>query len=168
MGNNSTNLMCTTLNMLMMLVWCRLWTADNFKIYKGHNESDTSSSEEMGNRSSFNPKTKFKETPHILKYVTWAKGWPPILVQSTTAGMGKNSGDGLSGHAWSIDHCPVNINLNWQCDSYLFFSFFLLLFTPALGGPRLQGGCKGLGCLPSLRSPWPEGASLCDLKPVYR
>ena len=74
-------------------------------------------------------------------------------------GMGHN--EGLSGSAQCVDHCVanatvesrgpagasgwfiekqsfVNINLNWQCDSYLFF--FFLLFTPAFSGPRLQGG----------------------------
>ena len=60
----------------------------------------------------------------------------------------------------------VSINLNWQYNSYPFSLF--CLSTSALGGPRLQGGPKGLvgprlqggpkglGCLPSLRSLWPE------------
>ena len=77
-------------------------------LQKAHNESDTTSDEEMGDIPSFNPRTQLKETPHNHKYATWEKRKPCNLVQSTIAGMGKDSSDGLSHHAQSVDHCPAN------------------------------------------------------------
>ena len=79
-------------------------------------------------------------------YATQAKGQPPTLVQSTTAGMGKDSSGGLRNLQQSVDHCPadaiiegtslwqhlggssknivyVSANLNWQCDSCLSILF---------------------------------------------
>ena len=77
-------------------------------LQKAHNESDTTSDEEMGIITSFNPKVTLKEPPHIHKYATQAKGKPLTLVQSTIVGMGMNHSDGLSGHSQSVDHCPAN------------------------------------------------------------
>ena len=68
-------------------------------LQKVHNESDTTSDEEMGNIPSFNPKMRLKEPPNTHKYATWAKGQPLTLVQSSIAGMGMDCSSGLSGHA---------------------------------------------------------------------
>ena len=61
--------MCTTLNQSMMSVQSRQLQ----DLQKAHNESDTTSDEEMGHTPSFNPQTRLKEPPHNNKYATEAK-----------------------------------------------------------------------------------------------
>ena len=43
-------------------------------LQKAHNESDTTSDEEMGDIPSFNPKMRLIASPHTHKYATWTKG----------------------------------------------------------------------------------------------
>ena len=63
------NLMCNSVSP-EWIVNCRQLQ----DLQKAHNESDTTSDEEVGNIPSFNPNTRLKEPSHIHKYATGAKG----------------------------------------------------------------------------------------------
>ena len=78
-------------------------------LQKAHDISSNTSDEEVGNIPSFNPKVKLKETPHIHRYATWAKGQPSTLVQSTIAGMEMDHRDRLSNHTQCVDPYPANV-----------------------------------------------------------
>ena len=61
-------------------------------LQRTHDESDTSSEEEVSKLSSYNPRIKLKdEATHRQRYATQSTGQPPSLVQSTIANREKDS-----------------------------------------------------------------------------